>query len=184
MRTLFVDRRFSPRSVFGRDFDAGLFAQRLKSHLRRWGLVYLLAAVAWAFVCTHFRLGLNVSPSLPQTLYLIEKGVALQRGELVAFRWRGGGAYPAGATFVKILAGLPGDAVTRAGSEFLVNGVSMGTAKTVSRRGEPLEPGPTGLIPPGRYYVRAPHPDSLDSRYRLTGWIDASQIIGRAHALF
>ena len=54
----------------------------------------------------------------------------------------------------------------------------------MSRRGEALEPGPTGLIPPGRYYVRAPHPDSLDSRYRLTGWVDASQIIGRAYALF
>jgi hypothetical protein len=32
--------------------------------------------------------------------------------------------------------------------------------------------------------VRAPHPDSLDSRYRLTGWIEASQIVGRSYALF
>ena len=35
-----------------------------------------------------------------------------------------------------------------------------------------------------RYYVQAGHPDSLDSRYALTGWIHRSQIIGRARALF
>jgi conjugal transfer pilin signal peptidase TrbI len=32
--------------------------------------------------------------------------------------------------------------------------------------------------------VRAPHPDSLDSRYALTGWVTQAQIIGRAHVLF
>ncbi len=39
-------------------------------------------------------------------------------------------------------------------------------------------------MPIGSYYVRAPHPDSLDSRYALTGWVSLSQIFGRAHALF
>jgi conjugal transfer pilin signal peptidase TrbI len=62
--------------------------------------------------------------------------------------------------------------------------VPVGYAKTVSRQGQPLDPGPTGTLPPGHYYVRAPHPDSLDSRYRLTGWIADAQIIGRAYALF
>ena len=41
-----------------------------------------------------------------------------------------------------------------------------------------------GTLPDAAYYVRAPHPDSLDSRYRLTGWVSQAQIIGRAHALF
>jgi conjugal transfer pilin signal peptidase TrbI len=67
---------------------------------------------------------------------------------------------------------------------FHVNGTPVGVAKALSRQGKPLEPGPTGILPAGRYYVRAPHPDSLDSRYRLTGWISESQIIGRAYALF
>jgi conjugal transfer pilin signal peptidase TrbI len=184
MRTLFLDRRWSLRRLLGSRFDAELFSQRLKSHLRRWVLAYLLLAVAWSFLCSHFRLGLNTSPSLPHTLFLIHKGAPPQHGDYVAFRWPGGGPYPAGVSFVKIVAGMPGDAVTRVEREFFVNGVTMGTAKTVSRRGEPLAPGPTGILPAGRYYVRAPHPDSLDSRYRLTGWIDASQIIGRAYALF
>ena len=54
----------------------------------------------------------------------------------------------------------------------------------MSRSGQPLAPGPTGTLPTGRFYVRAPHPDSLDSRYALLGWISESQIIGRAYVLF
>ena len=64
------------------------------------------------------------------------------------------------------------------------NDIAVGTAKAVSRKGLPLDTGPVGVLPPGRYYVRAPHPDSLDSRYALTGWIAEDQIIGRAYALF
>jgi conjugal transfer pilin signal peptidase TrbI len=132
----------------------------------------------------HFSLGLNATPSLPHHLFLIHKGELPKRGQYVAFRWPGGGPYPAGVTFVKLLAGLPGDRVTRVDRNFYVNGISGGIAKTVSRRGDPLELGATGVLPAGHYYVQAPHPDSLDSRYRLTGWISQSQIIGRAYAIF
>ena len=59
-----------------------------------------------------------------------------------------------------------------------------GQAKTVARDGRALLPGPTGVIPSGRFHVYAPHPDSLDSRYAITGWIRQDQIIGKAHALF
>jgi conjugal transfer pilin signal peptidase TrbI len=79
---------------------------------------------------------------------------------------------------------MPGDVVTRIDRDFFINGSHVGRAKPFSRQDVPLEPGPTGTLPAGRYYVRAPHPDSLDSRYRLTGWISQSQIIGRAYALF
>jgi conjugal transfer pilin signal peptidase TrbI len=133
---------------------------------------------------TQFAFGLNASESLPQHVFLIRKGEQPARGQYVAFRWPGGGPYAAGATFVKILAGMPGDTVTRIERDFFVNGEFMGTAKTRSRSGASLDAGPTGVISSGRYYVRAPHPDSLDSRYELTGWIAPSQIIGRAYALF
>ena len=101
-----------------------------------------------------------------------------------AMRWPGGGPYPAGVTFVKIVTGMTGDSVTRMDRDYYVNGIAVGTVKTVSRKGLPLEPGPVGILPPGRYYVHAPHPDSLDSRYALTGWVAEDQIIGRAYALF
>ena len=165
-------------------FDRESFQRRLSQHLRRWGIVYLLLIVAAALFQAHYAFGLNVSPSLPQRFFLIHKGELPLRGQYVAFRWPGGGPYPAGVTFVKIIAGMAGDTVTRVDREFFVNGMPVGQAKTTSRQGLPLEPGPTGILPADRYYVRAPHPDSLDSRYRLTGWISDAQIIGRAYALF
>ena len=178
MRTL-----FRKPAMFER-FDRESFEGSLRQHLHRWGIVYLLLIIAAALFQAHYAFGLNVSSSLPQRFFLIHKGELPLRGQYVAFRWPGGGPYPAGVTFVKIIAGMAGDAVTRADREFFVNGMPVGQAKTTSRMGLPLELGPTGILPAGRYYVRAPHPDSLDSRYRLTGWISDAQIIGRAYALF
>ena len=165
-------------------FDGVRFRLRAAAHLRRWGLAYpaTLAGALWFH--SHYALGLNATHSLPGTLYLIERGAPPQRGEHVAFRWAGGGPYPAGVTFIKVLAGQPGDTVTREDATFVVAGTTLGPAKPTSRRGEPLEPGPTGTLPEGRYFVFAPHPDSLDSRYALTGWIAREQIIGRARAIF
>ncbi len=165
-------------------FDHESFRRRLNKHVRRWAIAYLLLMVTAATFQAHFTLGLNASPSLPHRFFLIHKGESPQRGHYVAFRWHGGGPYPAGVTFVKVIAGMAGDAVTREDREYFVNGTFVGKAKTVSRQGLPLEPGPTGVLPAGRYYVQAPHPDSLDSRYKLTGWISETQIIGRAYALF
>jgi conjugal transfer pilin signal peptidase TrbI len=178
MRYLFL------RDPFIDHFDRDSFRERLAKHLRRWAIAYLLLIIAAALFQAHFAFGVNASPSLPQRFFLIHKGELPQRGDYVAFRWPGGGPFPAGVTFVKIIAGMADDTVTRADSDFFVNGMYVGQAKTVSRHGVPLELGPTGVLPAGRYYVRAPHPDSLDSRYRLTGWVSEAQIIGRAYALF
>jgi len=178
MRYLFLQRPFIDR------FIPESFRQIAGEHVRRWGIAYLLLIVGAALFQAHFGFGLNASPSLPYRFFLIHKGELPQRGDYVAFRWPGGGPYPAGVTFVKIIAGMAGDTVTRADRDFFVNGMNVGQAKAVSRHGVPLELGPTGALPAGRYYVRAPHPDSLDSRYRLTGWVSAEQIIGRAYALF
>jgi len=178
MRYLFLHRPFGLR------FDAEAFGLTLREHLRRWSLAYLLLMLAAVVFQSFFGLGLNVSPSLPHRVFLFHKGELPQRGQYVAFRWAGGGPYPAGVTFVKIVAGVPGDTVTHIGGDYFVNGNPVGTAKRVSRVGMPLEAGPTGVIPPDHFYVQAPHPDSLDSRYRLTGWISTAQMIGRAYVLF
>ncbi len=165
-------------------FDTEDFRRSLRAHLGRWGIAYLVIFLAATSFKMHFALGLNNAESPPHRVFLIHKGELPARGQYVAFRWSGGGPYPAGATFVKILAGVPGDTVTRVERDFLVNDDFVGTAKTHSRSGVSLDLGPTGELPPGHYYVRAPHPDSLDSRYPLTGWVVYSQIIGRAYALF
>lgn len=164
--------------------DTRLFWLRLEEHLRSWSGIYLLLVLAAAWFHAHYAIGLNASPSLPHRFYLIHKHELPLRGQYVAFRWAGGGPYPAGVTFVKVLAGMPGDVVTRLDRDFYVNGSAVGRAKPVSRQGRPLDLGPTGTLPPERYYAWAGHPDSLDSRYAMTGWIAQDQIIGRAHALF
>lgn len=184
MRNLFLHRTRPDGFASTERLRLRTFAERTAGHVKRWALVYVgLVAIALWFQ-TNYAFGLNASPSLPHRLFFIHKGEMPGRGDFVAFRWAGGGPYPAGVTFIKVLAGVPGDEVTRNGEGFHVNGVAVGVPKSVSRQGQALEPGPTGRIPEGRYYVQAGHPDSLDSRYRLTGWIHASQIIGRARALF
>lgn len=144
----------------------------------------LLAIAAALLFRVQFTLGVNATRSLPTCLFLVHHGEPAAKGQYVAFRWQGGGGYAAGTTFVKIVAGVPGDTVTREGNQFLVNGQAVGTAKPKAISGEPLQAGPTGVIPAGHYYVRAPHPDSLDSRYAMTGWVSRAQLVGRAYALF
>lgn len=165
-------------------FDGNRFPTHLRFHVRRWRCVYLLiASIAFAFHA-RYAIGLNVTASLPYRLFVIEKGDHPARSQYVAFRWPGGGPYAAGATFVKQIIGIPGDVITRVNRHFFVNGHPVGLAKPVSQSGQALALGPTGTLPSGRYYVRAPHPDSLDSRYALLGWISESQILGRAYVLF
>jgi conjugal transfer pilin signal peptidase TrbI len=184
MRILFRKRTWRDRLTSSGRFQLHTFAVPTAAHLKRWALLYVTAGAFALWFHAHYAFGLNASPSLPYRLFLIHKGEMPGRGDFVAFRWAGGGPYPAGVTFIKVLAGIPGDEVTRDAQGFHVNGTPVGRPKPVSRHGQVLEPGPTGRIPESRYYVQAAHPDSLDSRYRLTGWIHASQIIGRARALF
>lgn len=160
------------------------FRVRMIHHLRRYGLLYALIVGIAIIFGQNYAFGINASASLPHTLFIIHKGAAIHRGDYLAFRWHGGGPYPAGITFIKIAAGVPGDRVTRMNRDYFVNGNYVGTAKTHGRDGKALAPMHDGLLGANEYYVSAPHPDSLDSRYELTGWIPRNDFIGRAHAIF
>jgi conjugal transfer pilin signal peptidase TrbI len=161
---------------------------RYKAILRSGWLATLafltLVATSLLWLGQHYQLGLNASHSLPHRLYLIERGQVPARGDLVAFRWAGGGPYPAGTTFIKEVSGIGGDPVHHQGNTVLVKGMPIGQMKSRGRNGQVLLPGPTGTVPAGHWFVSTPHPDSLDSRYALTGWVSPAQLIGRAHALF
>lgn len=104
--------------------------------------------------------------------------------ELIAYRWHGGATYPAGTTFIKRVAGVAGDTVKRAGSAFWVNDQYIGTAKPFSKAGVPLQPAQEGVIGAGEYFVSTPNPNSLDSRYALTGNVKQAEVIGRAYEIF
>jgi conjugal transfer pilin signal peptidase TrbI len=217
-----------------------------------WTAITALGLVAgFAAMQDRFLIGVNVTGSLPQRVFLIDRAVKPTRGDFVAFRFEGADPLRHGRIFVKVLLGMPGDEVKQRSRQFTVieeaashahqlgvndpvdavgtvndiasagSAVSAGSAgsadsagsaasadpvdrdgrtdhrasarrhehfagqaKTIGLDGQALQPGPTGVLPAGRFYVYAPHPDSLDSRYALTGWIHQRQIIGRAHALF
>lgn len=130
------------------------------------------------------RVGLNATDSLPGLVYLVRPGEQpTSRGEAVAFRPPANRFYPERMVFVKQVLGLPGDHVTRSGRDFFINGEFVATAKWRARSGEPLSPGPVGVIPAGAYFVWTPHPDSYDSRYEDIGWIPAERLVGRARRL-
>ena len=139
--------------------------------------------VAWLAFSRSYMLALNLTESLPGTVFLISKKTFPEAGDFVAFRWERNWPYPQGSIFVKRLVGLPGALVTMQGRDFHVDGRYMGTAKERARTGEPLIPGPVGVIPEDRYFVAGVHLDSLDSRYQLTGWVKRDQVIGRAYRL-
>ncbi len=145
--------------------------------------VWVIGASAWA-AAPWFTLTVNLTRSLPGTLYLIHRGGTFKKGDLVAYRWQGGATYPAGVMFIKRVVGMPGESVRRAGVTFWVNHRRIGEAKPHSKAGLPLAPASAGVIPASEYFVATPHPDSLDSRYALAGNVKRSEIIGRAYAIF
>jgi conjugal transfer pilin signal peptidase TrbI len=138
---------------------------------------------AWSLTAW-FEVTVNLTHSLPGTLYVVHKGGSFTRGDLVAFHWHGGASYPAGSIFIKRVVGLPGERVTVSGAMVWVGDRYVGDAKPRSSAGIALVPAAGGVIAPGAYFVATPSPDSLDSRYALTGNIEQRAIIGRAYAIF
>lgn len=188
-------------AIVMRRLSAREYSRLCADHFKRYWWQYTLP-VAVIFVLQLFiRIDVNLTESLPDKVFITVKGMTsnIQRGDYIAFEWPGGGPFPKGFHFVKIVAGVPGDVVRvdaernffidKAGAGQGRDGViftenQMGRAKTHSKRGIPLEVGPSGVIPPGHFYVYAPHPDSLDSRYALTGWIPHEAILGKTYAIF
>ncbi len=86
--------------------------------------------------------------------------------------------------YLKTVRGLPGMVVT-VGEDRTVflDGVAVGRAKSHALDGRPLAAIAPGIIPPGRYFLHADHPDSHDSRYAEIGLVPRERILGRAVAL-
>jgi conjugal transfer pilin signal peptidase TrbI len=148
----------------------------------------VLSVVFAGGLAAHLKYGYdiaeNLSTSLPGHIYIYRVGEPFTKGDLIAFHWHGGATYPAGTVFIKPVVGVPGDVVRREGRKVWVGDHFVGIAKTHSLAGVPLTPAATGPIAAGNYFVATPNPDSLDSRYALTGNITQAAIIGRAHELF
>lgn len=120
--------------------------------------------------------------SLPFGAYVTVRGMSYERGDLVSFHWNGGYRYPAGTRMVKAVWGLPGDPIVREGRKVFVAGRYAGIAHEQNATGTALPINAAKSVPPGHVYVYASHPDSLDSRYDLVGFVPFSAIEGKTYA--
>lgn len=146
---------------------------------------FLLWCVGVWIFGKYYEIGANRTASMPGYYYLVLKYRLPRRGDLIAFRLPPGNRYyPDGMLWVKVASGVGGDFVNRDQGNYYINGLYQGYAKPLSLRGDPLAPGPVGLIPDGHYYVHTPHQDSYDSRYRDIGWIPLTAVVGTAYRIF
>lgn len=173
------------------------YANICAAHARKYWWQYLLPVVVVGVLQLFVRLDVNYTDSLPDHAFLTVKGwkTGLKHGDYVAFEFPTENPispFRKGAHMVKLVGGVPGDTVVMDESgNFRVlraedseamralGGSVLATAKTHTKSGRPIKPGPVGVIPEGRYFVFAPHKDSLDSRYEITGWISEENILGR-----
>lgn len=166
-------------------------------HMRRRWYMYLPVFAIWAlayarlFVDPRPRVPLlfNWTASLPSHVAVLRPGTTpLQRGDHVVFTFDGDAqtTYPGlrGQPFFKVVRGVPGDRISVDGRTVAINGEPVGVAKTHAFDRRPLEPIGPVVIPADHYYVQGTGPDSFDSRYRSSGLVRASQILGRVMPIF
>jgi conjugal transfer pilin signal peptidase TrbI len=159
--------------------------------MRHWFVTLLslgLYGAAW------HMLYVNLSPSLPYTLVWLERGQLPHRGELMVYRCcaHSDGITPANLLLFKKVAGVAGDTIAVHDRTVYVNDRLIGRAKERASTGQTLNPilstSPDGTqrlqIPPGFYFAQGLTDDSFDSRYRQSGLVARSAIVGVAHPLF
>jgi len=159
-----------------------------RPNTRLWGIFGLLAGGSLLYSAIsswrddHVFL-INTTESLPNWAFIIHRGHIPGRGDYVFFDppahplvKRHFGARP--HMFGKIVYGMPGDIVTHRGAYVLINGKAVAHMKPLTRFGEPLTPGATGMVPNGCYFAGTPHKDGFDSRYAEIGFVCAKQIVG------
>lgn len=141
----------------------------------------LLSSVFGYLKLTNQTIGLNMTESLPQTLFLVKKDEPFSKGDTIQFAHISDerNFIPTGAKLIKIVIGSAGDVVSFSGQDFFINGVQYGTAKMTSMKGESLTKNVSKVLEDGEYFVYTSHLDSFDSRYIHVGYIKDSQVIGK-----
>lgn len=130
----------------------------------------------------HFIL-VNQTQSLPNWMFIVDKGTPPRKGDLVAFVPGPNPYYPDDLPFVKIVRGVAGDEISIEGVEIAVNGERLGAIKSLTGANPNVTAMDPGTIPEGQYFVWSPSPDSFDSRYKEIGYVENTRIIGRARPL-
>jgi conjugal transfer pilin signal peptidase TrbI len=157
----------------------------LARHTMKFAWLYVPVVVGFHWTQANYRIGINVSHSLPYRVFVVAlRERPTKVGDYVAFEWRRTQYYDPDFLFMKRIAGVGGQTITVTAGDVFIDGTFVAHAKRFSKRGEPLQPIEPGVIPEGRFFALASHPDSLDSRYSVTGLIEQNRIVGKAYVLF
>lgn len=170
-------------------------------------LPWLINTILICWVASqHIALCPVTTQSVDAHLVLVIKGAMPQRGDFVAFRYSGQsyGTHHKGDGILKVVAGLPGDQITRIGRDFYLGQKFLGHAKESTGMAtpswlyqkqidwgwatkpvdRPLQAAAPGVIPNGYIYAQGTDKDALDSRYAEMGLVPMGSFIGRAVKLF
>lgn len=137
------------------------------------------------------QLTLNPTNSLPNTLYVLNKGVApesIHRGDIVRFPFKSSvtDAVAKGQPvyLLKKAACLQGQVLTvNDRKEYLCDGRWLGRAKDHNMKGEVVQNFVwNGPVPAGKFFALADHKDSYDSRYY--GFVDLNKVVAKAYPIF
>ena len=156
----------------------------LWTHLRRRWYVYLPLVLAWS-VAQHYLL-FNWTRSLPYSVVWLDPTPTFARGDLIVYRFDGEELMhlKKGQRFFKRIVGVPGDRVSVENRRVLVNGADVGIAKRYTLDGHRWSRSHQVSFPRNFFYVQGTHEMSFDSRYRESGLVHVSQIIGKVHVIF
>lgn len=132
----------------------------------------------------YVSLGINITRSLPYYFFIVVHTKHVNKGDFVVFRPPKNAFISQNNLLLKRISGVAGDKVSYLKPFMYINQHKIGRVLQRTKKGKSLHPGPTGIIPINKFYASAPHPHSFDSRYAELGWLDQSQIIGRAIVLW
>jgi len=150
-----------------------------KTFANKFGFKLLLCSIGFWFLLTQFEVGINVSESLPQKLFITIKNYPVAVNDYVEYRLtRDVLPYRTGDRFVKIVKGINGDRVLVRSGEVYVNEGRLGRVLSIRNPVDDV------VLNKGELFVYSPHIRSLDSRYADHGLILESQVIGRAFPIF
>lgn len=127
------------------------------------------------------RIGINISPSVPFTTYLINNSKEnIKKGDYVLFREQADplGILPDDAKLVKKIACISGSNLTSDKNAFYCDGVLV----AVRNNTEKMTFSFNGKMPAGKYFVTGEHQRSYDSR--IWGLLDENNIISTVRPLF
>jgi len=154
-------------------------------------IAFLVFTILFMVLKTKYHFGINeFTESLPDLIFVVEKGNEFERGNLVEFSYKNKTDTPMkmyfedGSLFIKQVIGMPGDDVNFKDGVFYINGIEFGRAKEHAKDGKKLERNVTKTLGKDEYFVFTQHKDSFDSRYAYVGYINKSQVVGKVVTSF